>query len=283
MAKEKIEVEFEGSVSSSTRDHLANMFSGAIGKAVAAKKAIGQFASGVAEGAGAAGSEALAAAGPVGVAMAVGFKLKEVIGQALEFAQKTFDTIKSFVSIANPGVVEHFDEAWNDLYAVIGHTLTPIVERLAPVVEDLGDFLASIIPSAEDLDKILAEMQPIWDELRSVLVLIAPLLKDVALGILKIMEVAARFLKWVFGSVPELTLIHDMAKAGKGHDFEKSARDSAAQGASFTTLEGLGKNFQLAAFSQGLPPMQRTADAAESIDKKMDRLVGAEPVKHPRE
>lgn len=61
--------------------------------------------------------------------------------------------IESFVSKVNPAVVDKLNLAFEDIQAVIGKALTPVLGALVPIVRTIGDFLATMLPLLDPLVK----------------------------------------------------------------------------------------------------------------------------------
>ena len=72
------------------------------------------------------------------------------------------DAIAPFINALNPALMEQLNLAFNDLMAVVGRALVPIVGALIPVVRLLGDALvpvsAALMPVFESLAKVLMNL-----------------------------------------------------------------------------------------------------------------------------
>lgn len=289
MAKEKIEVEIVPEVSAASKRKMVEVFSLAAGGEKGGSKAQA-FAStfmgtggqgsiaGEAAGAGAAGA---AKAIPwVGIALEVGGKLKEVFSAVLGFAEQTLAKVTAFVAVSNPALVERLGVAFADIYGIIGESLEPVIETLIPMVQDFGDFIASIIPSASEINGILEEMKPLWADIVSIMKFLAPTLKDMISNLVEAARWIVKILAWFGKSVTEqgkmfaiLASEANVALGGRaGGRFERTSRGASAAQARFVGIGEAGRNLQLAAASIGASHAARTAEATESIDKKMDRL-----------
>lgn len=99
--------------------------------------------------------------------------------------KRMFQDIVPFIEKANPAVVERLQFAWDDLYAVIGHSLIPVVELVTSAVQMFGDFLATIAPSTEVVRAALAGLSPALDGFRGALGYLAEALKPVMDGIVE--------------------------------------------------------------------------------------------------
>lgn len=195
-------------------------------------------------------------AGPAAAALglAVGIS-KALIGM--------FKTITSFVQKANPGAVQRLGLAMDDLVAVIGHTLTPVVEVVTKAIRNFGDFLATILPSSQEFRAALAPVFEELDEFRDVLATIAPYIKDYLTQALKTLTVV---LKLVYGTITQI--IRGLKALGLVSSTAKltSSMGAAARQHTFTNPEEYAKSIYLAAANaQGREPQKETADNTKGI------------------
>jgi len=137
--------------------------------------------------------------GIVGPGAAVGGAVGGAIGQAggtvaglvAPFRAAT-SAIGSFVEKANPKAMERLNIAFDDVTAVVGQALTPVIEALTPAVRLFGDFLKSILPSADEFKDALAPFGELLSELRDSLAPVAPIIKDTLVTGLRLLGEALR-------------------------------------------------------------------------------------------
>jgi len=188
---------------------------------------------------------AIGMAGPWGAAIA---------GTIGVFQQLT-STIKGFVAVANPEVVELFDDAVRDISGVIGKTLTPVVRHAVPYVQLFGDLLASLVPSGQDLEDAFKDLAVSVHDLKVAIDPWIPVLKkgggaaaDTAKQtLISKVDPSYGIVSGLFGK-----LFHKAMNPPGGIETKniKSARNAARKGhASYDSIEGAGRSFQLAGFN----------------------------------
>lgn len=94
----------------------------------------------------------------------------------LEVIKGVAGAIGPLVQLANPGAVWHFTRALNDLQAVIGQMVTPVLQGLTKYLVIMGDTLAGLTPV----------LQPLFDQLAQSLV-------NAAVGVAQIIQAMAPF------------------------------------------------------------------------------------------
>ena len=206
----------------------------------------------------------LGAAGPWGQAAAAG------IGA---FQQLT-DTIKQFVAIANPEIVEVFESAIKDISGVIGQFLTPVIEAAIPWVEMFGDFLASIMPDAQMLREALAPLKDAMAELKAALDPLLPLIKDELIRYLQMFAITMKLL------VEQITFwLKLLGKTFNGSTTNwKSARGAAARGpAKYGSIESAGRDLQLAGFSRMTPEQSAVIKSERHLASIDAKTTGRSP------
>lgn len=230
--------------------------------------------------------------GVQGALMASGNPYAMAAGAGIGAVSNFIDQIKELVEVANPEVVEMFNAALRDIKGVIGQSLTPIIQALIPLIRMWGDFIASIIPSASQVNGIMQSLQPLFDDFRAELADLAPIIKMVVDWTIKLAAVIVQFTVYLLHlyntimkmlrqqTIEALGLPQAPGGAGSGR-FSGSSVGAAARQASFTGIEQLGKDLQLAAFSKGLDPSVRTANAAEQINQKLGPWRQAPPPPDP--
>jgi hypothetical protein len=177
-----------------------------------------------------------AASGPLGGLVALG-----VAAGAAAAALKA-------VSLAQPGVIQRLNIAFEDTLAVVGQALAPAFEALTSIIRTVGDVLATIMPPAGSLREIL---QPIADTFRELMEALAPVLtiiKDVLVVALKALAVAIQIVLLPF------KLLASIISAIFGGEQErlKSSVGAAARNISFTNQESGAKSIYQAAFRSGV-------------------------------
>lgn len=216
-----------------------------------------------------------AAGGAVGVAVGAAImafnKIKEVIGTLADYSAKS-----------NPAAAKMLSEAFEDLEAVIGARFTPVVKFATQAVRLIGDFLQSILPTEAQFEEAVAALQPVMNEFRELLTEIAPYVKDYLVDSLKNFVAVLRF------TVTEtVRLVRTLAAAVKfvtGYELLKtpgpaprlqSSFGAAAREATYVSNEEVGRRAVLNAFNRGFGVnwQEKTANAAESINEKMDKLM----------
>jgi hypothetical protein len=194
----------------------------------------------------------LGAAGPWG----------QAAGAVLGAFQQLTDTIKQFVAIANPEVMEAFEWAVKDVSGVIGQFLTPVIEAAIPWVEMFGDFLASIMPDAEMLREALAPLGEALAELKVALDPLIPLFKDELIRYIQMFAITLKLL--VEQITMWLRMFGAVANPGKSTGNWQSGTGAARRGAArYESVADVGKSAQLAGFSRLSPSMADKAMQAQ--------------------
>ena len=102
-------------------------------------------------------------AGPVGIAVAA-------VTAAITVFTKLAQAAVDFAKVASPGTVDRYEQAWQDLYGVIGQQLTPVVELFTEVVKTLADIMKTVADLDPDLftfKQILAEITYVLHSMRT--------------------------------------------------------------------------------------------------------------------
>lgn len=182
---------------------------------------------------------------------------------------------------ANPATVERFKIAVADSAAVIGRVFVPVVETMTKAVRLLGDVFASILPSTGQMRDILSALDPLFNELRSLFQEIAPLLKVVVdlfavelKGALTLVAFNVRLLVALIKTLPSVQLARMIPGAGRGL---ADSFGAAARPGSFSSVEDLGRQFQLAAVASGAPdvPAQQLKVQESMLSVLQQILAGA--------
>lgn len=202
----------------------------------------------------------------------------QAAGAAIGAISQLTDTIKSFVAVANPAVVEQLNHAMADISGVIGHFLTPAVEALTPWMEMFGDFLASILPDSEQLREALAPMSEALAEFKIAIDPLLPLIRDELVRELKLLADVVKIVAEAFKHMPGMGLLR--AAGSGGTDNWKSGRGMAYRGpASYQGIEQAGRGLHLAGFGQAGANRTTMAQDAQiesartlqQINAKLDR------------
>jgi phage-related protein len=174
---------------------------------------------------------------------------------------KAVSTLTGFVRAFNPGIVERYERALNDISGVIGRTLMPLMEPLINATRLFGDFLASVLP---DLSELTDATQGWQDELKELLTALAGPTKQALTDVVKGL---ALFIK-ILNVVPEAiaNAINEIRRR-LGLPNLTSSVGASATGAQESSIEDLGKSLQLAAFGGSSSPLlnaaEKTATATE--------------------
>src|SRR5579885_455223 len=106
------------------------------------------------------GTPGTAATGPGGGGIGGGLGLglaaaSGVVAAATLLAETITDAALATVGKASPATMARMNMAWDDMLAVIGRALIPVVELLTAGFRLLGDFLASILPPTAEVREAL--------------------------------------------------------------------------------------------------------------------------------
>jgi hypothetical protein len=186
-----------------------------------------------------------------------------------------------FVGKANPAVAEQFNLALNDVMAVIGQALTPVLQVVTQVTRLFGDALAGVLPAlGAVLGEIASSLMPIFEALfeafaislgflADVLKIVAPVIKIIADGIKTVFDWWLRAIKYLLGLVG-IELGDTSIKKG-------SSTGAAVRQAGHDSVEGLIKKAQASAFSLGTASgpnyAKMTADNTAGALGKLDALA----------
>lgn len=205
------------------------------------------------------------ALGPLGAAAGI------AIG-AFKTMQGIFNSIVGFVSKANPGAVKRLNMVFDDMTAVVGHTLTPIVEIATKGFRNIADFLASILPSSDEFREALKPISEYFDATRDVLAEIAPILKEFISDGLKALGVA---LKAIYGPITKFIGLLKQMGFIKGGSL-KSSVGAAAHQHNFQDSDAYAKSIYTAiASGQGKEPQKETAENTAGMLAEFPKLRAA--------
>lgn len=159
------------------------------------------------------------------------------------------------VSLASPGAMEKFQIVMEDTAAVVGRTLTPILEIVTQAFKLIGDVLASILPSAGDMREALKPISDLFGAIREALAPIAPFIKDVLVVALKALGVVIEIILLPFKLLGKL-----ISALFGGEDKKlKDSTGTAARNISFTSADAHAKSVYQAAFKSGAPGQDKSS------------------------
>ena len=213
---------------------------------LAAKGAEGGAAEGAAAGAGGAAG----AAGPVGIAVALAAAAAVKALQTVAAALNALKEVSlAFAAQANPKVVERYTLAWDDLQAVVGRSLIPVVELITQGVRLFGDVLASVLPTTQEMRAALAPLGDALKELRDVFAELAPYIKVTITGALLTLGYTLKGLALTIKAL--LLPLRQLGLLG-GKQLASSV-GAANKGVSFTGAEEYAKSVYQAAYASAQP------------------------------
>lgn len=278
---DRIEIEIMPTYTSAAVESTKKFFSDAYGKGIAAINK---------SGIGAVGREAKAIGGMVASgAGAVGGALMSTVSGPLSALTGAADLIGKFINAINPAVMEQFNMAMQDVFAVVGQALLPVFRILTPAMQMLGDYVASILP---DLDPLVDAMKPLLGVFQNLYAALAPIINS---GLSIAVEVLVKATEILVGAfqmaakafaqimvamlkiVPSFVSgkLNDLQKNlegfidGEDIKFKKTARGASGQGASYISGAELSRSNILAGFSSGMganktPTDKNTEDIAKT-------------------
>lgn len=201
--------------------------------------------------------------GPLGAIAGgkVGDELAKIFDTIVNFPQKFMQVagqIASYVSAANPQVVERFNLAAKDMTAIFGHGLSPAMEMFTDMIRSVADGLAS--------SDLIGSMKGLFGELRDQFRELQP---AISLAVKNFADVVSSFIRmttWAVklaGAINQLPWIAQIGKKMGGGRLNGASVGMAAQSASMMGAEEYSRAATIAAYSTGVDPAARTADATE--------------------
>src|SRR5262245_21840394 len=157
-----------------------------------------------------------AAGGPVGLA----------VGVAVGAVENIFGKVKEAVAKFSPGTMHRYEMAWDDLYAVIGEKLVPVIKFATEAVRAFADWLNN----ASRASTVAAERM---------------------------------LLEPAFANVPGGQDL--LAEINRQLGGIESSNAKAARPISFTGADDAAKRFYQAAYMSGADPAKQTADGVMSM------------------
>jgi hypothetical protein len=217
----------------------------------------------------------------------------DALGMIPAALEGIFSAVPGIVAKASPAAYKMWEMALEDTIAVIGHALVPMLQMMTSGMRKLGDALVSNGPAIERIGAmfgnlfeglvdigikvlpfVLANFQLLGIGLYA---LAAPLIAlSKALDIVRnnaIFRIAAAI---ATGGTSETILAMTGTRGTPG-----SSVGAAARPAQMQSTESYITGLQVAAFSQGIDPARRTADASEKTNVLLQQLIllsGAGPI-----
>jgi len=159
------------------------------------------------------------------------------------------------------------------------------VKFTTQVVRLVGDFLQTILPTEQQFEEVVAALTPVMAELRAALTDVAPLLQNIMVVALKTFAIVLR--ETVMATINLVRMLAEVVKQITGYDALKkfvggrpigqlqSSFGAAAREATYVSNEDVGRRAVLNAFNRGFGVnwQEKTANAAEAINEKMDKLL----------
>lgn len=215
------------------------------------------------------------AAGPIGM---VGAALGGVMGPltgVVDSIKGLFDSITSFVSLANPGAIIQFTFAMNDLMAVIGGMLTPVMQGLTIYARAAGDSFAKLAPVLQPLfDKFGQWLADSVMMTQGFIEAFAPLLQIAIDGVIPMLEHMAKAMAFLNGILIEvLNTISEMLGLSSRFDPNAEGKGAARRQTSVQSVEGFAnaafaKSIQgIFAGGQGKNPESQRDDIKKAIEE----------------
>ncbi len=221
------------------------------------------------------------AGGLGGLAAALGPAAVAVAGLAIAagLADAAWRKTEQLVQLASPATVERLNLAFDDLGAVVGQRLQPLVAVAADGVR--ADVITNVLPSASDVRDTLASLRPAIDDVKAALLDVAPVIKE-----------ALKFdLKLAGGFVREFaSVVGAAARAFRAlgllpkNDAAGNSFGASAQATSYKTdLSEIGREVRQAAFREGVDrgrdPQEEAVSWLQRISDDIQKVVAWLPNK----
>lgn len=228
--------------------------------------------------------------------------ISDAFGGIASKIQGTMSPIISMVDKMNPALVQMFEFAINDLMAVFGDVLQPILAAVTGVVRQLADTFLTMKPAIDPIIQIIVKMiqvlsgmiEPIAKLMVPVLQLLAAVLDNVVVPVL---ELFVEKLQWLAKAI--LSVVNEIVKAyneladtkvGRGLGFKKfnllsyddmqkrSSQGMAIRDASRMSADDIGARTREASFGQTqrnmLEMMTKTATNTNTLVQQIGNLLG---------
>lgn len=179
------------------------------------------------------------------------------------------DMVSRFVDAVNPALLEQLQMAFDDLYAVIGRALAPVIAAAIPIIRTFADAMvpvvASLIPTFKILaDAILSVAGPVIGIFASVITAIQPIWEKMAGAIAQVAD--------MFGSML-LPIIEAMMPAYMAL-LEVGVSLVPALGELLKAIMGLAEPIISMVVPVLIPVLQALGKVIEWIVKKFSWLIG---------
>ena len=151
------------------------------------------------------------------------------------------------IALASPGAMERFTLVLEDMAAVVGQTLIPVVEFLTSIAKTFGDILATVLPPASSLREILEPISETFRQLAEALAPILDLIRNVLIVALKALAIAVQIVMIPF------RILAEFIKGFLGMEDKKlkSSTGAAARSLSFTSADAGMKAIYASAYKTG--------------------------------
>jgi type VI secretion system secreted protein VgrG len=223
------------------------------GAATATTAAGATVAAAPASGAASALTAVSAALGPIGIAATAAAVALDIVGKTLKDA---FAETQHLVSKANPAVMKRFTLAFDDMEAVVGHRLTPVMETATKITREIGDVLATVLPNTSEMRDVLA---PLGDTFKDVVQATKPLIFAMKEGLSAALHELATTVQFTAGVTSGATEHWRQWAKRMGMEME-SSMGAAARPAKVQGIESyLNSAYASALSSGGNDPGQQTA------------------------
>src|SRR5207245_2940492 len=126
----------------------------------------------------------------------------EALGALGEAAMGFLGTAMGTVEKYSPGTAQRFGLAKEDTLAVIGRTMTPVMETFTQFTRLVGDFLATVLPKANEMREILAPINQAMRELRPAFAGLAQILKVDVIVNLKLFSANLQAIAYIMKNSP---------------------------------------------------------------------------------
>lgn len=200
---------------------------------------------------------------PLGALEAVMSKLGpegELAAIAMETVGTVYGKMILLAGAASPQSMERYNEAFQDLNAVMGRLFVPVLTMSTEVVRDFADFMNTILPSAEDVRLAFEGFRPVLLELRMALADIAPEIKMTLIIGLKYaaqlmqdfgekLAVVVKIASWFVKLSSPISLTDEQRKLLTGGTLASSVGMGQQATARYTSAADLERSAQIAAFS----------------------------------
>lgn len=232
---------------------------------------------------------ALAAAGPEGEVAAAAFSAATQAIQGAIAAMQGF--VESEVAAANPGIWERYQRSVQDIGAVFGQALSPIIEYATQLTDQLNGALSEIAPIVGDIaGEMVSDLKPVIEAFLPILVelfqgfkmiweQVGPSFKEVMREIAAAIIVTVKAVKSLIDILILMNKGLTFGEAAKvAADLQKAAEQKAkglagektfaARPAEFGNIEDIASKAQVAAASAGTgakPVEDSAADIAEKV------------------